>query len=50
MIGGGDGGILREVAKHPSVEEITICELDQVLFTDHFAMKVRSDTSFTVGY
>ena len=29
VIGGGDGGVLREVAKHPGVEEIVICELDQ---------------------
>jgi len=29
VIGGGDGGVLREIAKHPSVEEIVICEIDQ---------------------
>jgi len=29
VIGGGDGGVLREVAKHPGVEEIVICELDK---------------------
>jgi spermidine synthase len=29
VIGGGDGGVLREVAKHPCVEEIVICEIDQ---------------------
>lgn len=28
VIGGGDGGILREIAKHPGVKEIFICELD----------------------
>lgn len=28
VIGGGDGGILREIAKHPGVEEIVICEID----------------------
>uniref|UniRef100_A0A0G4H4N5 PABS domain-containing protein n=1 Tax=Chromera velia CCMP2878 TaxID=1169474 RepID=A0A0G4H4N5_9ALVE len=28
VIGGGDGGILREIARHPSVEEIDICEID----------------------
>ena len=28
VIGGGDGGVLREVAKHPGVKEITICEID----------------------
>lgn len=28
VIGGGDGGILREVARHASVREIDICEID----------------------
>jgi len=28
VIGGGDGGVLREIARHPCVEEIVICELD----------------------
>jgi spermidine synthase len=28
VIGGGDGGILREIAKHPGVKEIFICEID----------------------
>lgn len=29
VIGGGDGGVLREVARHPGVEEIVICEIDE---------------------
>jgi len=29
VIGGGDGGVLREIARHPGVEEICICELDE---------------------
>jgi spermidine synthase len=29
VIGGGDGGVLREIAKHPSVKEIVICEIDK---------------------
>ncbi|OGV38986.1 MAG: spermidine synthase [Lentisphaerae bacterium GWF2_45_14] len=29
VIGGGDGGILREAAKHSSVKEIDICEIDE---------------------
>jgi len=28
IIGGGDGGILREVARHPEVEHITMVEID----------------------
>jgi len=31
IIGGGDGGVLREVCKHESVEEITMCELDKMV-------------------
>lgn len=29
IIGGGDGGVLREVVKHPLVEEAVLCEIDQ---------------------
>ncbi len=29
VVGGGDGGVLREVLKHPSVEKATLCEIDQ---------------------
>jgi len=31
IIGGGDGGILREVLKHKSVERITMCEIDDMV-------------------
>ena len=30
VIGGGDGGVLREVVKHEGVEEVTLCEIDEV--------------------
>ena len=30
IIGGGDGGVAREVAKHPLVKHITQCEIDEV--------------------
>jgi len=29
VIGGGDGGTIREVLKHPSVEEAHLCEIDE---------------------
>lgn len=29
VIGGGDGGVLREIAKHECVENIDICEIDE---------------------
>jgi spermidine synthase len=28
VVGGGDGGVLREVLKHPSIEKATLCEID----------------------
>ena len=31
IIGGGDGGILREVLKHPSVESVTQVEIDRAV-------------------
>ena len=30
IIGGGDGSVARECAKHPLVKQITQCELDDV--------------------
>ena len=31
VIGGGDGGVLREVARHSCVEQIDICEIDKMV-------------------
>lgn len=31
LIGGGDGGILREISRHSSVTHIDICEMDMML-------------------
>ena len=31
VIGGGDGGVLREIAKHPEVKKIDICEIDEAM-------------------
>ncbi|XP_057951744.1 spermidine synthase 2-like [Malania oleifera] len=31
VVGGGDGGILREVSRHSSVEQIDICEIDKMV-------------------
>ncbi|KAL5059135.1 hypothetical protein RYX36_030739 [Vicia faba] len=30
VIGGGDGGVLREVPCHSSVEKIDVCEIDKI--------------------
>ncbi|ESP00939.1 hypothetical protein LOTGIDRAFT_200547 [Lottia gigantea] len=29
VVGGGDGGVVREVLKYPTVEEVILCEIDQ---------------------
>jgi spermidine synthase len=29
IVGGGDGGVLREALKHPELEQVTLCELDR---------------------
>ena len=29
IVGGGDGGVLREALKHPELETVTLCEIDQ---------------------
>ncbi|SCZ91057.1 BZ3500_MvSof-1268-A1-R1_Chr1-3g02520 [Microbotryum saponariae] len=31
VIGGGDGGVLREVLKHPSVTSATLCDIDEAV-------------------
>ena len=32
VVGGGDSGIVREVVIHPEVEEVHLCEIDQVCY------------------
>lgn len=31
MVGGGDGGIVREIVKHPLVESVILCEIDSAV-------------------
>ena len=31
VIGGGDGGVLREIVKHDSVEEAVLCDIDEAV-------------------
>lgn len=45
VIGGGDGGVLREVVKHDCVEEAILCDIDEVgrrylNFTDLFYIDI----------
>jgi len=39
IIGGGDGGILREVLKHTDVEEVHQCEIDKVNYA-YFTVEI----------
>lgn len=36
VIGGGDGGVVREVIKHESVEKVVLCDIDEVRLITHF--------------
>ncbi|EGC30485.1 spermidine synthase [Dictyostelium purpureum] len=43
VVGGGDGGVLREVVKHPLVESVTLCEIDEGVInaSKNFLPKMR---------
>jgi spermidine synthase len=45
-IGGGDGGVLRELCKHSSIEHITICEIDE----DVINVSKQYLPSLAIGY
>jgi len=39
IVGGGDGGVLREALRHPELESVTLCEIDQSVINlcrEHF--------------
>ena len=36
VIGGGDGGVVREVLKHESVEKVVLCDIDEVDHSSSF--------------
>ena len=38
VIGGGDGGVLREISRHSSVEIIDICEIDELVINVSFLL------------
>ena len=43
MVGGGDGGVVREVLKNTCVQRVVLCEIDQVKLV---RSKVQSITYF----
>lgn len=46
MVGGGDGGVLREIARHESVESIDICEIDQMVIDVRYICYVNKYIHF----
>src|SRR5210317_158574 len=46
VLGGGDGGILREIAKHPNVNQIDLGELDSKVITTAQQFLPRSAIGF----
>ncbi|KAG6970912.1 hypothetical protein JG688_00004661 [Phytophthora aleatoria] len=48
VVGGGDGGVLREVTKHDCVEEVVMCEIDSMVCD--VSKKYFKDTVATAFY
>ncbi|GMY24888.1 spermidine synthase 1 [Fagus crenata] len=46
LVGGGDGGILREISHHSSVEHIDMCEIDKMVINAY----KRFFPDIAVGY
>ena len=47
MVGGGDGGVLRELDKHPKVREVHHCEIDEEVNAQRgFVEKYLTNTGF----
>lgn len=49
VVGGGDGGVLREIARHKSVDQIDICEIDKMVVDVSIEISLLMNTwlSFT---
>ena len=45
VIGGGDGGVVREVLKHKSVEEVVLCDIDEVRLNSQYGVTTCQHTS-----
>jgi spermidine synthase len=44
VIGGGDGGVVREVLKHDTVEQVVLCDIDEVILFS-FTVSCRNEMS-----
>ena len=48
VIGGGDGGVVREVLKHNTVEQVVLCDIDEVILfflPERFSLFSRNEMS-----
>ena len=45
VIGGGDGGVVREVLKHDTVEEVVLCDIDEVTRIYYFIESPDTDST-----
>ena len=50
IIGGGDGGVLREVLKHPSVESVHQCEIDELVSFSYNFFPLQTNDSIYIIY
>lgn len=46
VIGGGDGGVVREVLRHDTVEEVVLCDIDEVR-SSYFLTQNTSNLAMT---
>ncbi len=49
VIGGGDGGVVREVLKHETVEHVLLCDIDEVCSFLQLAICVGKYMIFSSG-
>ena len=47
VIGGGDGGVVREVLRHDTVEEVVLCDIDEVNFFSSY--RTQPTKVYTIG-
>jgi spermidine synthase len=48
VIGGGDGGVVREVLKHESVEKVVLCDIDEVRLFARLSARTVAPTIFSL--
>ena len=45
VIGGGDGGVVREVLKHDTVEQVVLCDIDEVTWIPYILGPLDTDST-----